>query len=180
MPKQSIILLSTAWLIVLNSPLQAEQIFKCKSSTGVLIYGSAPCADNTEAVHSWNFKHKPRPPNELLLQQNQFGHYETDGSINGQRVDFLIDTGATKVSLPSALAQAANLNCIGQVEIHTANGKSLACAVSIKTFKFGPFSLENVDAIIAPNLNQPLLGMNVLQQYKIAQNTGEMRITAQQ
>jgi predicted aspartyl protease len=31
--------------------------------------------------------------------------------------------------------------------------------------------------VIAPNLSQPLLGMNVLQQLRIEQNDGEMRIS---
>jgi aspartyl protease family protein len=33
-----------------------------------------------------------------------------------------------------------------------------------------------VEAIISPNLSQPLLGMNVLKQFRVEQDSGEMRL----
>lgn len=177
MHKQALNLLFCFTIISLCPPVWADNIYKCKNAKGVLIYGSSPCAENVETLDSWTVTHKARPPSELVIKQNNAGHYQSEGSVNGQAVAFVVDTGATKVSLPISVAQAANINCQDQVEIHTANGKSQACAVLISQFKFGPFSLQNVEAIIAPNLNQPLLGMNVLQQFKIAQELGEMHIS---
>ena len=40
--------------------------------------------------------------------------------------------------------------------------------------------IKDVMAVIAPNLSQPLLGMNVLQQLKIAQEKGEMRLSTRE
>lgn len=160
-----------------STPTWADKIYKCKNAHGILIYGSSPCADNVEMLNTWTVTPKAKPPAQLVIQQDPSGQYHSTGSVNDQLVTFIIDTGASRVSLPPTVAQAAQINCQSQVTIHTANGASQACSVNISQFKFGPFNLNNVEAIIAPNLTQPLLGMNVLQQFKIAQEHGEMHIS---
>ena len=58
-----------------------------------------------------------------------------------------------------------------------ANGNSSGCTAKVKRVQFGPFVIENTDVIIAPNLSQPLLGMNVLSLFTISQEKGEMQIS---
>ena len=59
----------------------------------------------------------------------------------------------------------------------TGNGNISVCTSTIQKLKFGTFTLLNVEAIIAPNLNQPLLGMNVLRKFRVEQDGGEMRLS---
>ena len=40
---------------------------------------------------------------ELILKRSSNGHYIFPGTINGQPVNFLLDTGATFVSIPAYL-----------------------------------------------------------------------------
>jgi hypothetical protein len=63
--------------------------------------------------------------------------------------------------------------------MNTANGKADACKAKIKKLVFGFFQIEDVDAVIVPNLGQPLMGMNVLQMFNISQDKGEMQISYQ-
>lgn len=113
-----------------------------------------------------------------VVKQRGDGHYFLDGTINGKPLTFLVDTGASAVSLPREIAYLANMSCDEQVRMSTANGTASACLSVISTLKFGPFLLKNVPATIVPNLDQPLLGMNVLQQFKIEQENGEMKISS--
>ena len=46
---------------------------------------------------------------EVPLRQNRQGHYLVNGFINGREVEFLLDTGATDVVIPDALARELNL-----------------------------------------------------------------------
>ena len=46
---------------------------------------------------------------ELVLQRNRMGHYVANGSINSQPVTFMLDTGATDVSIPATIAHKLNL-----------------------------------------------------------------------
>jgi len=93
------------------------------------------------------------------------------------RVSFVIDTGASLFTLPQGVATAAGILCQSQAMMTTGNGDTHACTTIIPSLKFGNFTLKNVEAMIAPNLNQPLLGMNVLKKFRIEQDSGEMRLT---
>lgn len=177
MSNRRITCLTLSACVTLSGVTWADKIYKCKNAKGVLIYGSSPCASDVETLNAWTVTAKVRPPPMLTLKQNEAGHYLLDGLVNEQAVTFIVDTGASLVSLPPDVAKAAQLTCENHITVHTANGATQACKVTITRFKFGAFTLQNVAAMIAPNLNEPLLGMNVLQQYKIAQEHGEMHIS---
>jgi clan AA aspartic protease (TIGR02281 family) len=61
--------------------------------------------------------------------------------------------------------------------MHTGNGVTQGCTVVIPKLKFGHFILRNVDAVVMSNLSQPLLGMNVLKQFRVEQENGQMRLS---
>lgn len=166
-------------------------VYKCINEEGAYIYQNSACGGNANTVGSWALKKSPTgsPVNEkekdvnkvlpvvLSLKQNPSGHYFTEGSINDKSLKFVIDTGASYVSLPESLAHDALIYCDDKVRINTANGIVDSCIAKIKTLKFGPFTIQDVIAVIQPNLGQPLLGMNVLQLFRIEQNSGEMQIS---
>lgn len=154
----------------------ADAIYKCTNAKGIMIYSSSPCAKDDKTLSSWQVTSKPYQPQVLALRQDASGHYFADGAVNGNAVKFVIDTGASLVALPNTLAQASGMQCLAQVEMDTANGLSKACKVKITTLKFGAFVLHDVEALVAPNLTQPLLGMNVLKHYNLTQNLNEMHI----
>ena len=178
MHKHTVTLIATILLFAFShSVWAADKIYKCKNTKGILIYGSFPCSENVETINVWTIINKIKRQEEMVIKQNSFGQYISEGTVNEQAVAFIVDTGASMVSLPPSVAQAAQLNCQNQVIIDTANGLTQGCSITIPKFKFGSFVLHNVLALIVPNLNRPLLGMNVLQQFKIAQDQGEMHIS---
>ena len=160
----AILLPATAW---------PATIFKCKNSQGALLYQEKPCAEETKAVSSWGLASGA----PLIMSLSNNGHYFVDGSINEHKLNFVIDTGASTVTIPQGIANHAGLVCLRQTLAHTANGLTPTCMTIIPKLKFGSFILTNVEASIAPNLGQPLLGMNVLKQFRVEQDSGEMRIS---
>jgi aspartyl protease family protein len=87
------------------------------------------------------------------------------------------NTGASVVTLPQAVATSAGLRCLTQVTMRTGNGHTRACTTIIQKLRFGNFTLREVEAVIAPNLDQPLLGMNVLKRFRVEQDGGQMRLS---
>jgi aspartyl protease family protein len=109
---------------------------------------------------------------EVLLKQNQQGHYVTTGTINDHPVEFLLDTGATDVVIPEALADQLQLKRGRRGRAMTANGPVTIFSTTISQLTIGDISLRNVNASINPGMRPPsiLLGMSALKQVEFVQS----------
>jgi clan AA aspartic protease (TIGR02281 family) len=160
-------------------------IYKCKNAAGVTLYQEKPCEKEVQAVSSWASSSgveletdSPGKDNKpLVIGQGSGGHYFIDGAVNDSYLNFVIDTGATLVTLPLATAMNAGVKCQNRALMQTGNGVTQGCTATIQKLKFGNFTLRYVQAIVVPNLSQPLLGMNVLKQFRVEQDNGEMRLS---
>ena len=108
---------------------------------------------------------------EVRLKQNRAGHYVSGGAINGQPVVFLLDTGATHVSVPLHLAEQLNLQKGRASWVQTANGRVQVSQTNIQRLSIGDIQLVNVRANLNPGFkqNEILLGMSALKQLEFTQ-----------
>ena len=94
------------------------------------------------------------------------GHFVTDGQINGGSIRFLVDTGATAVSLSSTDASRLGIDYRkGQPGLlGTANGAAIAYKVKLDSVRVGDITVNNVDAAVLEGNQMPfaLLGMSFL------------------
>lgn len=185
MKRNTLPLLSVALVMLSMSVWGDNMIYKCKNQQGNINYQKSACTENAETVSSWAAKEKlpdkepeRKTHRELIIKQSGNGHYFLEGAVNNKALSFVIDTGASIVSLPSTIALDAGISCKDQIVLETANGSTGACTTTIQKLKFGPFVVKDALATIVPNLSQPLLGMNILQHFNMAQANGEMRISA--
>ena len=99
------------------------------------------------------------------------------GSINSAEVDFLVDTGATSVSVPVEFADRAGLSRGEQISVRTANGIGIAFKTRIDTLRIGDLEIRNATAHINPGLSdEVLLGMSVLQNFELIQRGDQLTI----
>lgn len=108
---------------------------------------------------------------EWVLKRNRAGHYVAPGEINGQPVWFLLDTGATLVSVPDHLGPALGLaRGVPGVSL-TANGDVTVYAARIRSLRLGPFHVQDVAAALNPGMRDDviLLGMSVLKNLEFTQ-----------
>jgi len=116
---------------------------------------------------------------KMELKQTRDGHYFSSGTINGTPVVFMIDTGATIVSISSGIAARAGIRKCTPRQVTTANGQVDACAAKVPELTFGSFRFTQVDVMVMPNMpGDALLGMNVLRNFRIEQAGKVMRISA--
>lgn len=115
---------------------------------------------------------------EVVLVRNRGGHYVASGEINGSRVQFLVDTGATHISIPGTQADKLGLKRGGIMLAQTANGTIKVYATKLDQVKLGNIVLENVAANINPAMEGPdiLLGMSFLGHLEIVQRTNTLRL----
>ena len=114
----------------------------------------------------------------ITLDQNRQGHYVLSGQINRVPVTFLLDTGATSVSIPARVAQKINLPIGQQYPVQTANGSVFVTDTLLDSLTLGPIELQNIRANINPGMQSDkiLLGMNVLKDLELLQQNNQLTI----
>ena len=127
--------------------------------------------NSLQARNSPNQQLQMSPGSELVLKRSRDGHYVFPGAINGHPVTFLLDTGATLVSVPAHLAGELGLEAGAHQRSITANGTVATRATRIDALAFGPFELRGVHASLNPGMadDQVLLGMSVLKHLEFSQ-----------
>ncbi|MCP4283122.1 MAG: TIGR02281 family clan AA aspartic protease [Gammaproteobacteria bacterium] len=108
---------------------------------------------------------------EVVLMRSSNGHYLAGGEINGARVTFLLDTGATDVAVSEHLANRLKLRKGPARLSRTANGTVRSWNTVLDDVKLGSIRLKDVRASILPTMNagEVLLGMSFLKQLELVQ-----------
>jgi len=108
---------------------------------------------------------------EVVLQRNKYGHYNLTGQLNGQEVEFLLDTGATDISVPDSVARRIGLKRLYEMQFYTANGVAKGYATEVREVRLGDIVLHDLPASINPNVNDDiiLLGMSFLKNIEFTQ-----------
>ncbi|MBI3562815.1 MAG: TIGR02281 family clan AA aspartic protease [Gammaproteobacteria bacterium] len=118
-----------------------------------------------------NSRLSPEGSREVVLERNRFGHYVVSGHINDFPVQFMLDTGASDVSVPERIAKRIGLQRGPEVTYNTANGPARGYMTQINTIRIGTIELHNLRASINPNVDDEdiLLGMSFLKQLEFTQ-----------
>ena len=116
----------------------------------------------------------------VTLSADARGHFVTMGSINGGSVRFLVDTGATLVTLPASEARRLGINYLqgerGQMQ--TANGVTPMYRVKLDTVRIGDVEVNNVDAVVSESaMGMILLGMSFLNRMEMTRDGQAMTLT---
>ncbi|WP_050603579.1 TIGR02281 family clan AA aspartic protease [Ruegeria sp. 6PALISEP08] len=97
------------------------------------------------------------------------GHYYLPVLVNGEPINFLVDTGASQIVLSAQDAERAGidpnqLNYFGRAL--TANGEVRTAPVRLETLTVGPITDQNVSAWVNEGeLHKSLLGMDYLHRF---------------
>ena len=113
----------------------------------------------------------------LSLKVSGDGHFRTSGTINGEPVVFMLDTGASGVALSEGLARRLGVSGRGAGQVRTANGVTDAQLARLDSLAFGGWEFADVPAFIMPRMDdEVLLGMQVLRHFRWHQEGGVLRL----
>ena len=107
----------------------------------------------------------------LSIPRDARGHFQTDGRIDGQRIDFMVDTGASLVALNEKSAARFGLRPSRSdynATVTTANGTIKAARTRLAMVELGGLVVRDVDAMVLPDeaLSENLLGLSFLSKLK--------------
>ena len=114
----------------------------------------------------------------VVLDANRQGHYVGTLQLNGQPVEFLLDTGATAVAVSEAVAERTGMPRGAPYQSSTANGVVTVHRSRIKELRLGAIVLYDLEASIVPNLAgaEILLGMSALNHLEFSKQQQQLRL----
>jgi aspartyl protease family protein len=115
----------------------------------------------------------------IVLTANGGGHFITQGQINGNAVTFMVDTGATVVSIGQAEADRLGLNykAAPATFANTANGRVPVRALMLNSVRVGDVEVANVEAVVMPaQMTQVLLGNSFLSRFQMKRENDRMQL----
>jgi aspartyl protease family protein len=120
----------------------------------------------------------------LSIPHNARGHFETEGRIDGQRIDFMVDTGASMIALNETSAARFGLRpSRGEYNatVTTANGTVKGARTRIAMVDVGGLVVRDVDAMVLPDeaLSENLLGLSFLSKLKRFEYANGMMVLEQ-
>ena len=117
---------------------------------------------------------------EVILNADSRGHFSTQGTINGASVTFLVDTGASSVTLHASEAARMGIRYkIGQpMGLSTANGIVPAWRVMFNSVRVGNITLHQIEGLVVESgLEVALLGMSFLNRTDMKREGQTMTLT---
>ncbi|MBN9580459.1 MAG: TIGR02281 family clan AA aspartic protease [Afipia sp.] len=107
----------------------------------------------------------------VTIPRDRRGHFQTEGSVDGRRIDFMVDTGASAIALNES--SAARVGVYPRPDdytahVSTANGTVKAARTRLRRVSIGGLEVRDVDALVLPDtaLSENLLGLSFLSKLK--------------
>ena len=116
---------------------------------------------------------------EIVIAAGPGGHFTAGGSINGRATKFMVDTGATMVSIGRDDAERLGLDLKGARAsvTQTANGPVAVQSLTLTSLRVGDVELSNVNAIVLPSaMPYVLLGNSWLGRFQMRRENDVMRL----
>tara|TARA_Y100001936_G_scaffold204926_1_gene208630 strand:+ start:1028 stop:1726 length:699 start_codon:yes stop_codon:yes gene_type:complete len=109
-------------------------------------------------------------PGTVVIRAQSDGHFHVRALVDGTKIPFLVDTGATSIVLSPAAAQRIGIDLSKlsfSLRTRTANGIGSAAPIRLKEIRVGTISVRNIQALVnrAP-MNESLLGISFLNRLK--------------
>lgn len=111
----------------------------------------------------------PAPANSrtVTIPRDRQGHFQVEGRVDGKRMGFMVDTGASVIALTASDAAKLGIRPTERefnVEVKTANGSVRAARTQLNRVEIQDITVRDVAALVVPDaaLSENLLGLSFL------------------
>lgn len=112
---------------------------------------------------------------EVVIPKSPDGHHYVDGVLNGRNIRFLVDTGASYVSIGANLATEMGMLAGKSTRFETANGSAVGQLFENQSLQVGGLAAPPLTVGVMPNApNAALLGQNFLRHVEMLQVGNKM------
>jgi aspartyl protease family protein len=113
----------------------------------------------------------PSNSRSVVIPPGRNGHFQVEGRVDGRRLDFMVDTGASVIALTERDAASLGIHPAERdfvAAVKTANGTVRAAPVELNMVEIDDIVVHNVAAMVLPDsaLSDNLLGLSFLQRLR--------------
>jgi aspartyl protease family protein len=117
----------------------------------------------------------------VVLSRGNGGHFWTDARVDGRRLEFVVDTGASQIALRASDAALLGIHPTQRdysIKVATANGVTRAALVQLSMVEIGNVVVRDVPALVHAEgaLGVNLLGMSFLSRVRFTHDRGKLII----
>ena len=117
----------------------------------------------------------------IVVNRDNRGHFQVDARVDGRRMDFVVDTGASHIALRESAAARLGIHPTPRdytIKTSTANGVIAAAPIRLNMVEVGGIVVRDVTGFVLPDqaLSENLLGMSFLSRVKWTHDRGKLTI----
>ena len=120
------------------------------------------------------------PGRTVVISRDSRGHFQVDGRVDGKRIAFMVDTGASVIALTARDAARLGIRPASReftAEVKTANGTVRAARTQLNRVEIDDVTVRDVAALVVPDeaLSESLLGLSFLSRlHRFEYNNGKL------
>lgn len=120
----------------------------------------------------------------VVIPRDSRGHFQADGRVDGRRIGFMVDTGASLIALNEKSAAQIGIRPLRSdytATVSTANGSIKAARTRLAMVDIGGLVVRDVEAMVLPDgaLSENLLGLSFLSKLKRYEFAGSKLVMEQ-
>jgi len=179
--KKAVLLVNGTQRVIQINQVSPEGVRLLQVETDyVLVSDNGKKKKITFATHL-STQYEQKEESKVDIWADNTGSYHIAGSINGQVVNFLVDTGATSIAMNEIVARRLGIDFRYRgkpMRATTASGIASGYSLKLASVKVGEIHLNNVDAVVLEGgfPTKVLLGMSFLRQVKFERNNNLMTL----
>jgi aspartyl protease family protein len=107
----------------------------------------------------------------VVVRPDKRGHFQVDARVDGRRMAFMVDTGASVIALRASDAALLGIHPAQReftAKVNTANGSLRAAPAMLSMVEVGGLVVRDVQALVIPDeaLSENLLGLSFLRRLR--------------
>jgi aspartyl protease family protein len=123
----------------------------------------------------------PANSRTMELKAGSGGHFEVEARVDGRRLGFVVDTGASQITLRESDAARLGIHPSQRdysIRINTANGEGRAALVQLGMVEVGNIVVRDIPALVTRDdaLSINLLGMSFLSRVRWTHERGRLTL----
>jgi len=115
----------------------------------------------------------------VTLRSDSRGHFKVEARVDGRRMEFMVDTGASAIALRASDAALLGIHPSQsdyKAKVQTANGETRAALARLNMVEIENIVVRDVVAFVQPDesLKENLLGMTFLSKIRFTYDRGQL------